>query len=59
MEQRNLAPLVPSYSTAQPRPRISQVLNAVMLWTTRSIDAAVARLRAEGYEILDEDGGRG
>jgi hypothetical protein len=29
--------------------------NAVMLWTTRSIDAAVARFRAEGHEIRDED----
>ncbi|HZF91645.1 MAG TPA: Tn3 family transposase [Streptomyces sp.] len=26
-----------------------------MLWTTRYIDAAVARLRAEGHEIGDED----
>ncbi len=31
------------------------VLNAVVLWTTRYIDAAVAQLRAEGYEIRDED----
>ncbi|MFF4763356.1 Tn3 family transposase [Streptomyces sp. NPDC001292] len=31
------------------------VLNAVVLWTTRYIDAAVARLRAEGHEIRDED----
>ncbi len=31
------------------------VLNAVVLWTTRYIDAAVAQLRAEGYEIKDED----
>ena len=31
------------------------VLNAVVLWTTRYIDAAVAQLRAEGHEILDED----
>lgn len=31
------------------------VLNAVVLWTTRYIDAAVARLRAEGHEIRDEN----
>ncbi|WP_267242265.1 Tn3 family transposase [Streptomyces sp. PR69] len=31
------------------------VLNAVVLWTTRYIDAAVAQLRAEGHEIKDED----
>ncbi|WSL57412.1 transposase [Streptomyces sp. NBC_01725] len=26
-----------------------------MLWTTKYIDAAVGRLRAEGHEIQDED----
>jgi TnpA family transposase len=31
------------------------VLNAIVLWTTEYIDAAVARLRAEGHEIRDED----
>jgi hypothetical protein len=31
------------------------VLNAVVLWTMRYIDAAVAQLRAEGHEIRDED----
>jgi len=31
------------------------VLNAVVLWTTRYIDAAVAQLKAEGHEIRDED----
>jgi TnpA family transposase len=31
------------------------VLNAVVLWTTRYIDAAVAQLRAEGHDIRDED----
>lgn len=31
------------------------VLNAVVLWSTRYIDAAVAQLRAEGHEIRDED----
>lgn len=31
------------------------VLNAVVLWTTRYIDAAVAQLRAEGHDISDED----
>ncbi|MDX3130906.1 Tn3 family transposase [Streptomyces europaeiscabiei] len=30
-------------------------LDAVVLWTTRYIDAAVAQLRAEGHEIRDED----
>ena len=31
------------------------VLNAVVLWTTRYIDAAIAQLRDEGHEIRDED----
>lgn len=31
------------------------VLNAVVLWTTRYIDAAVAQLRAVGHEIRAED----
>jgi hypothetical protein len=31
------------------------VLSAVVLWTTRYINAAVAQLRAEGHEIRDED----
>ncbi|GAA2569139.1 hypothetical protein GCM10010398_68850 [Streptomyces fimbriatus] len=31
------------------------VLNAVVLWTTKYIDAAVAQLRAEGLEIGEED----
>lgn len=31
------------------------VLNAVVLWTTRYLDAAVAQLRTEGHEIRDED----
>jgi TnpA family transposase len=31
------------------------VLNAIVLWTTRYIDAAVAQLRVEGHEIRDED----
>ncbi|MFB9626224.1 Tn3 family transposase [Nonomuraea helvata] len=31
------------------------ILNAVVLWTTRYIDAAVVQLRAEGHEIRDED----
>jgi hypothetical protein len=31
------------------------VLNAVVPWTTRYIDAAVAQLRAEDHEIRDED----
>ncbi|MEV0775889.1 Tn3 family transposase [Streptomyces sp. NPDC050428] len=31
------------------------VLNAVVPWTTRYIDAAVAQLRAEGHEVRDED----
>ncbi|MEE1938366.1 Tn3 family transposase [Streptomyces sp. TRM 70361] len=30
-------------------------LNAVVLWTTKYIDAAVAQLCAEGHEISDED----
>ncbi|MER6691671.1 Tn3 family transposase [Streptomyces minutiscleroticus] len=31
------------------------ILNAIVLWTTRYLDAAVAQLRAEGHEIRDED----
>lgn len=31
------------------------VLNAIVLWTSRYIDAAVAQFRAEGHEIHDED----
>ncbi|WP_406529582.1 Tn3 family transposase [Streptomyces sp. I8-5] len=31
------------------------VLNAVVLWNTRYLDAAVARLRAAGHDIKDED----
>ena len=31
------------------------VLNAVVLWTTKYINAAVAQLRAEGHDIRDED----
>ncbi|MDO0930085.1 Tn3 family transposase [Streptomyces sp. TG1A-8] len=31
------------------------VLNAIVLWTTRYIDAAVAQLRDEGHEIREED----
>jgi hypothetical protein len=31
------------------------VLNAIVLWTTKYIDASVAQLRAEGHELRDED----
>lgn len=31
------------------------VLNAVTLWTTRYLDAALTQLRAQGYPVLDED----
>ncbi|MFI1868713.1 Tn3 family transposase [Streptomyces jumonjinensis] len=31
------------------------VLNAVVLWNTRYLDAAVVQLRAEGHDIKDED----
>lgn len=31
------------------------VLNAVVLWNTRHLDAAVAQLRTEGHGIKDED----
>lgn len=31
------------------------VLNAVVLWNTRYLDPAVARLRAEGHDIKNED----
>jgi TnpA family transposase len=31
------------------------VLNAVVLWNTRYLDAAVAQLRAEGHDLKDED----
>jgi hypothetical protein len=29
-----------------------------VLWNTRSLDAAVARLRAEGHDIKEEDAAR-
>ncbi len=31
------------------------VLNCVTLWTTVYLDAALTRLRADGYPVLDED----
>lgn len=31
------------------------VLNAVVLWTTKYVDAAVTRLSAEGHELRDKD----
>jgi len=31
------------------------VLNCVVLWTTVYLDAAVRQLRAQGYQVLDED----
>ncbi|WP_415958277.1 Tn3 family transposase [Streptomyces sp. 021-4] len=31
------------------------VLNAIVLWTTKYLDAAVAQLLAEGHELRDED----
>jgi hypothetical protein len=31
------------------------VVNAVVLWNTRYIDAPVARLRADGHPVRDED----
>jgi hypothetical protein len=31
------------------------VLNAIVLWTTRYVDAAVAQLQAEGHEIRNQD----
>lgn len=34
------------------------VLNAVVLWTTRYLDAALAHLRAQGHQIRDEDAAR-
>ncbi|WSN46573.1 Tn3 family transposase [Streptomyces sp. NBC_01296] len=34
---------------------VGLVLNAIVLWTTRYIDAAVAQLQAEGHEIREED----
>lgn len=34
------------------------VLNAVVLWTTRYLDAAVAQLRAQGREVREEDAAR-
>jgi hypothetical protein len=45
-----------SAAPASPRSRaLGLVLNAIVLWTTRYIDAAVAQLRAEGHELRDED----
>jgi len=34
------------------------VLNAVVLWNTRYIDAAVAALQSAGYPVSDEDAAR-
>lgn len=34
------------------------VLNAVVLWNTRYIDAAVAALRAQGQAVVEEDAAR-
>ena len=34
---------------------LSLVLNAVVLWNTRYLDASVAALRAAGHQISDED----
>jgi TnpA family transposase len=34
------------------------VLNAVVLWNTRHIDAAPAQLRASGYPVHDADAAR-
>jgi hypothetical protein len=34
------------------------VLNIIVLWNTIYIDAALAKLRKEGYPVLDEDVGR-
>jgi hypothetical protein len=31
------------------------VLNAVVLWTTRYMDAALGQLRQRGYPVQDED----
>lgn len=31
------------------------VLNAVVLWNTRYLDAAITQLRAEGHDIKDEN----
>ena len=34
------------------------VLNAIVLFTTRYLDAAITELRAGGYEVHDEDAAR-
>jgi TnpA family transposase len=34
------------------------VLNAVVLWTTTYLDAAVTQLRTQGYPVLEEDAAR-
>lgn len=31
------------------------VLNAVVLFTTRYVDAAVTQMRADGFDVRDED----
>lgn len=49
-----LAPVVNPGYEALTRARLVHV-NAIVLWTTRYIDAAVAQLKAEGHEIRDED----
>lgn len=34
------------------------VLNAVTLWTTRYLDAALTQLRAQGHDVSDADAAR-
>ncbi len=34
------------------------MLNAIVLFNTRYLDAAINQLRAEGYEVRDEDAAR-
>jgi hypothetical protein len=43
---------------ACPVAALGLVLNAVVLWNSRHLDAAVAQIRAEGHDINDEDAAR-
>ncbi len=53
-QARDRPPGVPRWDGGPAR-RAWPVLNAIVLWTTRCIDAAVVQLKAEGHEFRDED----
>nr|WP_206619544.1 Tn3 family transposase [Streptomyces hoynatensis] len=54
-QARHHPPGVPGRDGGNRLGALGPVLNAIVLWTTKDIDAAVAQLRAEIHEIRDED----